>query len=43
MEVLKPHRVPGRSIAVLYAPTRFLPKKIRVMIDFLVDITKDAS
>ena len=29
-----------RSISVLYAPTRFLPKKIRVMIDFLVEITK---
>jgi LysR family transcriptional regulator, transcriptional activator for dmlA len=40
VEILKPHRVPGRSIAVLYAPTRFLPKKIRVMIDFLVEITK---
>lgn len=40
VEILKPHRVPGRSISVLYAPTRFLPKKIRVMIDFLVEITK---
>jgi hypothetical protein len=27
-------------MAVIYAPTKFLPKKIRVMIDFLVDITK---
>jgi hypothetical protein len=25
---------------VIYAPTKFLPKKIRVMIDFLVEITK---
>jgi DNA-binding transcriptional LysR family regulator len=40
VEVLKPHRVPGRPISVIYAPTRFLPKKIRVMIDFLVEITK---
>jgi DNA-binding transcriptional LysR family regulator len=39
-EVLKPHRVPGRSISVVYAPTRFLPKKIRVLIDFLVEITR---
>jgi DNA-binding transcriptional LysR family regulator len=40
LEVLKPHRVPGRPISVIYAPTKFLPKKIRVMIDFLVEITK---
>jgi DNA-binding transcriptional LysR family regulator len=40
VEVLRKHRVPGRSISVLYAPTRFLPKKVRVMIDFLVEITK---
>ncbi|HEV7802749.1 MAG TPA: LysR family transcriptional regulator, partial [Burkholderiales bacterium] len=40
IEVLKPHRVPGRPISVIYPPTRFLPKKIRVMIDFLVEITK---
>ncbi|MEN3352637.1 MAG: hypothetical protein V7640_795, partial [Betaproteobacteria bacterium] len=26
--------------SVIYAPTKFLPKKIRVMIDFLVEITK---
>lgn len=39
VEVLKRHRVPGRSMSVIYAPTRFLPKKIRVMIDFLVEIT----
>lgn len=40
VEVLKPHRIPGRPISVIYAPTKFLPKKIRVMIDFLVEITK---
>jgi DNA-binding transcriptional LysR family regulator len=40
VEVLKAHRVPGRPISVVYAPTRFLPKKIRVMIDFLVEITR---
>ncbi|MGZ5094339.1 MAG: LysR family transcriptional regulator [Burkholderiales bacterium] len=43
LEVLKPHRVPGRSISVIYAPTKFLPKKIRVMIDFLVEITKTSE
>lgn len=40
VEILRPHRVPGRPISVLYAPTKFLPRKIRVMIDFLVEITK---
>jgi DNA-binding transcriptional LysR family regulator len=40
VEVLKAHRVPGRSISVVYAPTRFLPKKVRSMIDFLVEITR---
>jgi DNA-binding transcriptional LysR family regulator len=39
-EVLKPHRVPGRSISVVYPPTKFVPKKLRVMIDFLVEITR---
>jgi DNA-binding transcriptional LysR family regulator len=43
VEVLKPHRVPGRSMSVIYAPTRFLPKKIRVMIDFLVEITRTSD
>ncbi|MDB5863754.1 MAG: Carbonate dehydratase [Betaproteobacteria bacterium] len=40
VEVLKAHRVPGRSISVIYAPTKFLPKKVRAMIDFLVQITR---
>jgi DNA-binding transcriptional LysR family regulator len=40
VEVLKAHRVPGRSISVIYAPTKFLPKKVRAMIDFLVEITR---
>jgi LysR family transcriptional regulator, transcriptional activator for dmlA len=40
VELLKPHRVPGRPMSVIYAPTKFLPKKIRVMIDFLVEITR---
>jgi hypothetical protein len=38
--VLKPHRVPGRSISVVYPPTKFVPRKLRVMIDFLIDITR---
>ena len=42
-EVLKRHRVPGRSISVLYAPTKFLPKKVRVMVDFLVEITRTGA
>jgi DNA-binding transcriptional LysR family regulator len=40
VEVLKAHRVPGRSISVIYPPTKFLPKKVRAMIDFLVEITR---
>jgi len=40
VELLKPNRVPGRPMSVIYAPTKFLPKKIRVMIDFLVEITR---
>ena len=36
-------RRPGRPISVVYAPTRFLPKKIRVMIDFLVEITRTSE
>jgi DNA-binding transcriptional LysR family regulator len=43
VEILKPHRVPGRSMAVVYAPSKFLPRKIRVMIDFLVEITRTES
>ena len=35
VEVLRPYRAPGRSISVVYPPTRFVPQKVRVMIDFL--------
>jgi hypothetical protein len=30
-------------MAVVYAPSKFLPRKIRVMIDFLVEITRTES
>ncbi len=40
VEILKQHRIPGRPISVVYSPTRYLPKKVRVMIDFLVEITQ---
>lgn len=43
VEVLRPYRVPGNPISVVYAPTRFLPRKLRVMIDFLVEITRGGS
>jgi DNA-binding transcriptional LysR family regulator len=40
VEVLKPYRVPGRPMSVVYPQTKFMPRKMRVMIDFLVEITK---
>ena len=40
VECLKKHRVPGLSMSVVYPPTRFVPRKVRVMIDFLVEITR---
>jgi DNA-binding transcriptional LysR family regulator len=40
VECLKKHRVPGRSMSVVYPPTRFVPRKVRVMIDFLVEMTR---
>ena len=37
--VLESYAVEGRPISVVYPPTRHVPRKLRVMIDFLVEIT----
>jgi LysR family transcriptional regulator for bpeEF and oprC len=42
-EVLKPYAVEGQPISVVYPPTRHVPRKLRVMIDFLVEITRVAA
>jgi len=38
--VLEEYAVEGRPISVVYPPTRHVPRKLRVMIDFLVEITR---
>lgn len=43
VEVLKPYAVEGQPISVVYPPTRHVPRKLRVMIDFLVEITRIAG
>jgi LysR family transcriptional regulator for bpeEF and oprC len=43
VEVLKPYSVEGQPISVVYPPTRHMPRKLRVMIDFLVEITRMAE
>ncbi len=40
VEVLRRNRAPGLSMYVVYPPTRFIPVKMRAMIDFLVEITR---
>ena len=40
IEVLKPYAVEGQPISVVYPHTRHVPRKLRVMIDFLVEITR---
>ena len=40
VEVLKPYAMEGQPISVVYPPTRHVPRKLRVMIDFLVEITR---
>ena len=40
IEVLKPYAVEGQPICVVYPPTRHVPRKLRVIIDFLVEITR---
>jgi len=39
-QVLGDYAVEGRPISVVYPPTRHVPRKLRVMIDFLVEITR---
>ena len=39
IEVLKPYAVEGQPINVVYPATRHVPCKLRVMMDFLVEIT----
>jgi DNA-binding transcriptional LysR family regulator len=39
-QVLEDYAVEGRPISVVYPPTRHVPRKLRVMIDFLVEITR---
>jgi DNA-binding transcriptional LysR family regulator len=38
--LLKEYAVEGRPISVVYPPTRHVPRKLRAMIDFLVEITR---
>ncbi len=40
IEVLQSYAVEGQPISVVYPPTRHVPRKLRVMIDFLVEITR---
>jgi DNA-binding transcriptional LysR family regulator len=40
VEVLKPYAVEGQPISLVYPPTRHVPNKLRVIIDFLVEITR---
>ncbi|MEI8035249.1 MAG: LysR substrate-binding domain-containing protein, partial [Betaproteobacteria bacterium] len=40
VELLKPYAVEGQPISVVYPPTRHVPTKLRVMIDYLVEITR---
>lgn len=40
VECLRKNRVPGLSMLVVYPPAKFVPKKVRVMIDFLIEITR---
>ncbi len=39
-ELLEAYAVEGRPISIVYPPTRHVPRKLRVMIDFLVEITR---
>src|SRR6202008_208502 len=38
--LLEESAVEGRPISVVYPPTRHVPRKLRVLIDFLVEITR---
>ena len=37
--LLETYGVEGRPLSIVYPPTRHVPSKLRVMIDFLVSIT----
>jgi DNA-binding transcriptional LysR family regulator len=38
--LLEPFAVEGRPISVVYPSTRYIPSKLRAMVDFLVEITR---
>ena len=38
--LLEAYAVEGRPLSVVYPPTRHVPQKLRVMIDYLVEITR---
>jgi len=38
--LLEGYAVEGRPISIVYPPTRHVPRKLRAMIDFLVEITR---
>lgn len=40
VECLKKSRVPGMSMSVVYPPTKYIPRKMRAVIDFLVEVTR---
>jgi DNA-binding transcriptional LysR family regulator len=40
--VLEAHAIQGRPLSIVYPPTRHVPQKLRLMIDFLVEITRVA-
>jgi DNA-binding transcriptional LysR family regulator len=41
--LLERYAVEGRPLSVVYPPTRHVPHKVRVMVDFLVEITRVRS
>lgn len=41
--LLRSYAVDGQPISIVYPPTRHVPRKLRVMIDFLVEITRVSS
>ena len=38
--LLERYAVPGGPLSVVYPPTRHVPRKVRVMVDFLVEMTR---
>jgi DNA-binding transcriptional LysR family regulator len=38
--LLERHAVDGQPLSVVYPPTRHIPQKVRLMVDFLVEITR---